>query len=138
MEIFNKLFSDLGVAPPSADPAKAPEYSMNVIDCCKFFRILYNSSYLKEEYSEFALELLTKSTFKDGLVKNIAGGFPVAHKFGERVLQNVQELHEVGIFYVDRKPYMLGVMSTGRDLKNLSSVLSHVSELIYQESYLVN
>ncbi len=132
---YDKLFLDLGMTPPSHF-SNPNSYVMSVMDYCKFFRILYNSSYLREEYSEFALDLLTKSTYKDGLVKNINGDFPVAHKFGERILahSNVQELHEVGIFYVDRKPYLLGVMSTGRDLKKLSAVLSRISEIVYGES----
>jgi beta-lactamase class A len=132
---YDKLFWDLGMTPPSKS-TKPNEYNMTIMDYCKFFRVLYNSAYLKEEYSEFALELLTKSTYKEGLVKNIAGDFPVAHKFGERIAANgsVQELHEVGIFYVDHKPYLLGVMSTGHDLKQLSAVLSRISEIVYRES----
>jgi beta-lactamase class A len=136
---YDKLFFDLGLTPPSKT-YKPNEYSISVMDYCKFFRILYNSAYLKEEYSEFALELLTKSTYKEGLLKNINGDFPVAHKFGERITpsNNIQELHEVGIFYVDHKPYLLGVMSNGRDLKQLSSVISHISEIVYHETSNVN
>ena len=132
---YDKLFLDLGMTPPSHSP-HPNEYVMSVMDFCKFFRVLYNSAYLKDEYSEFALELLTKSTYKDGLVKNITGDFPIAHKFGERIIanSNVQELHEVGIFYVDHKPYLLGVMTTGHDLKELSAVLSRISEIVYRES----
>ncbi len=133
-DVYTKLFSDLGMTPPPVRLEKGTEYSMNVIDCCKFFRVLYNSAYLNEEHSEFALELLTKSTYKEGLTKNITGNFPVAHKFGERVVSDVHELHEVGIFYVHHQPYMLGVMSTGRDLNQLSSVLSQISDVVYRES----
>ncbi len=133
--IYDKLFLDLEMVPPSHF-SNPNSYLLSVIDYCKFFRILYNGSYLREEYSEFALDLLTKSTYKEGFVKNIGSDFPVAHKFGERVLAhtNVQELHEVGIFYVDHRPYLLGVMSTGRDLKKLSAVLSRISEIVYRES----
>jgi beta-lactamase class A len=132
---YDKLFSDLGITSPSKS-LNPNDYHMTVMDYCKFFRVLYTSTYLKEEYSEYALELLTKSTYKDGLVKNIVADFPVAHKFGERIASHgsIQELHEVGIFYVDHKPYLLGVMTTGRDLKQLSAVLSRISEIVYRES----
>ena len=128
-EILNKLFTELEIATP---PENGGEYFINIIDYCKLFRILYNSSYLKDEYSEYALELLTKSTYKDGLLKNQNINFPVAHKFGERIFNNVQQLHEAGIFYTDH-PYMLGVMSSGHDLNSLSTILSQVSQIVYQE-----
>lgn len=51
-----------------------------------FFRILYNASYLNKNYSEKALELLSQTTFKDGIATNIPNGIAVAHKFGERTV----------------------------------------------------
>ncbi len=137
-DFYDKLYKDLEITPPARNRQPGSEYSITVADYCKFFRVLYNSSYLKEDYSEFALELLTKSTYNEGLLKNMKTGFPVAHKFGERVVNNLHELHEVGIFYVDRKPYMLGVMTTGSDLNELSSILSHISDIAYEESGKVN
>lgn len=137
-DVYNKLFSDLGITPPPTGAVKGFGYTMSVVDCCKFFRVLYSSTYLNSDNSEFALELLTKSTFKEGLVKNLGSDFPVAHKFGERMENNVQQLHELGIFYVDHKPYLLGVMSTGHDFKQLSSVLSQISEIVYSESNQAN
>lgn len=134
-EILNRLFTDLAITRP---PVGGGEYFINIIDYCKLFRILYNSSYLTDDYSEFALDLLTKSTFKDGLLNNPNINFPVAHKFGERIINQVQQLHEAGIFYVDHQPYMLGVMSSGHDLKQLSAILSQVSQIVYQESNKVN
>src|SRR6185436_9640331 len=134
-EVYSKIFTDLGIQPPDVHAVEAnTEYYINVIDCCKLFRVLYTSAYLHDENSEFALELLTQSTYKDGLLKNLKSNFPVAHKFGERVMSNVQELHEIGIFYADTKPYVLGVMTTGHDMKQLSTVLGQISEIIYNES----
>jgi beta-lactamase class A len=130
-EVFSKLFSDLEIP---ATPTNGGEYFINVLDCSKFFRVLYNSSYLDDEYSEFALELLSKTSYKDGLLKNLDANFPVAHKFGERIINAIQELHEIGIFYVDNHPYVLGVMSSGHDLNQLSSVLSDVSKMVYEEN----
>src|SRR5207253_2260870 len=106
---------------------------INVIDYCKFFRVLFNASYLKGDDCEYALDLLSKSTYKEGLLGDIKVNFPVAHKFGERITNSSEQLHEVGIFY-DEKPYLLGVMSSGHDLKDLSLILSQVSQIVYQEA----
>ncbi|MCX6290409.1 MAG: serine hydrolase [Bacteroidetes bacterium] len=131
-KVFSKIFTDLGVASPPMDPTKGADYVIAVNDFCKLFRILYNSGYLTDAHSEFALELLSASTYKDGLLKNLEPAFPVSHKFGERVSGNTAQLHEIGIFYSESEPYLLGVMSEGRDLKNLSTVLSQVSEIVYR------
>ncbi len=130
-KIFQKLFSDLGVTAPPTDPAKGADYVVTVIDYCKLFRILYNSGYLTDENSELALSMLSKSTYRGGLLKDISPNLPVAHKFGERVTANSQQLHEIGIFYTEPQPYLLGVMSEGADLKKLSDVLSQISQVVY-------
>jgi len=135
--IYSNLFTDLNIAPPPVNPPKGSEYYMTVVDYCKLFRVLYNSSYLNEKNSDLALDLLTKSTFKDGFLKNTSFNFPVAHKFGERIVSNVQELHEVGIFFDGAEPYLLGVMSSGRDLGQLSDILGVVSKTVYEDSYKV-
>jgi len=107
---------------------------MNIIDYCKLFRVLYNSTYLGARYSELALDLLTQSNFKKGFLRNPGFHFPVAHKFGERIFNNIEQLHEVGIFYDDGQPYLLGVMTSGDNLDNLSNALSEVSNAVYEEA----
>ncbi|MCX6291447.1 MAG: class A beta-lactamase-related serine hydrolase [Bacteroidetes bacterium] len=137
--VYNKLFSDLGIqAPPPLFSTKGVEYFMNIMNYSKFFRILYNSAYLSDDYSEFGLELLTKSTYKDGFLKKINPGIQVAHKFGERILNTERQLHEVGIFYSGNKPYLLGVMTSGKDLGQLSNVLGDISEVVFTETNKTN
>lgn len=129
--LYRKVYSDLGITSPIADLSKRADFTMSVVDCCKLFRVLYNSSYLHEEYSELALALLSKSTYKDGLLKNFNPNTVVAHKFGERSTDTDQQLHEVGIFYYGEQPYLLGVMTKGNDRNQLSSVLSDISGLVF-------
>lgn len=129
--VYNKVYSDLGITSPASDPSRKKDFTMSVIDCCKLFRVLYNSSYLNEEYSEYALSLLAKSTYKEGLLKNFNPNTVVAHKFGERSTETDQQLHEIGLFYNGEQPYILGVMTKGNDLKQLSTVLSDISGLVY-------
>jgi len=134
VKVLKKLFTDLGIAPPPLDPDDTTQYVVKLSDYCRLFRILYNSGYLLDEYSELGLSMLSQSTYKDGLLKSINPSFPVAHKFGERVTGSSAELHEIGIFYADPEPYLLGVMSNGHDLKNLSEVLSQISHVVYRSN----
>lgn len=131
-KVFNKLFTDLGVTSPPIDPSKSVDYTVSIGNYCKLFRILYNSGYLTDENSELGLSMLSQSTYKEGLLRDINPGYPVAHKFGERVDGQVQQLHEIGIFYAEPEPYLLGIMSEGSDQKKLASVLSQISKLVYQ------
>lgn len=106
--------------------------TVNIKDYAGFFRILYNASYLNPEMSEYALSLLTKSTFSDGLVANLPKDLPVAHKFGFRELPNEPyQLHDCGIVYFPKNPYLLCIMSRGNNVKTLSTVLSYLSLKIY-------
>lgn len=126
---MKRLFSDLQLNVPDN---KQQDYQIDVKDCSKFLKILFNATYLNHEMSEFALDLLTKSTYREGLLKDFKPGITVAHKFGERNNNGEQQLHELGIFYQNNDPYLLGVMTKGKDHKILPAVLSGISDLIYQ------
>ena len=48
------------------------QFELNVVDCSKFFKMFYNSGFLSINDSEFMLQLLTKTKFKNGIIKNIS------------------------------------------------------------------
>jgi beta-lactamase class A len=127
--VFLKLFRDLNM--PSPDLSK--EYFMSTADMAKLFRVLYNGTYLSKEGSEFALEVLTRSEYKDGLLGGIDQPVTVAHKFGERVMGNSAQLHEFGIIYCGDQPYLIGVMTTGVSLQQLSAVVKKISQLAFHQ-----
>lgn len=111
------------------DPAAA---HVNVIKYSGFFRILYNSSYLGIDQSEQALDMLTHSTFNQGLEAGVPEGTVVAHKFGERrTNDNKLQLHDCGIVYVPQRNYLICVMTKGEDFQKLSQVIAHLSALSY-------
>lgn len=120
---FSQLFTDLNIPVPDI---KA-EYFISSVDMGKFFRVLYNASYLRKETSEYALELLSKSSFKDGIVAGVNSTTLVAHKFGERIIGNTAQLHEFGIVYFDGQPYLLGIMTMGNSMQELKSVLKEIA-----------
>lgn len=99
------------------------------------FRVLYNASYLNKQMSERALEYLTKTSFKEGFVSSLPANIVVAHKFAERSFEDtgLRQLHEVGIIYHKQNPYLLGIMTRGRDFSKLSRAIRDISALTYQE-----
>lgn len=96
------------------------------------FAVLYNTGYLSKESSQFALELLAKSTFTDGLVDGVPQGVRVAHKFGHRILDTGEDqLHDCGIVYHPTTTYILCVMTSGADFPTEESVVADVSRVVY-------
>ena len=127
-----EVFTDIGLPPVDDTPGKdfiSPKsYSY-------FFRLLYNATYLSEEFSEKALGLLAKADFPQGLPSTVPAGITVAHKYGERSLSvnNVlqyRELHDCGIVYADN-PYLLCIMTKGENFDDLLHVIQGVGSMIY-------
>jgi len=131
-EAFLHPYNGLGIAPPVLQNG---EYYLRVKDYATFFRVLFNASYLTREYSEKALKLLSQSEFRQGLVAGVPDGTVVAHKFGERVWGDTGEhqMHDCGIVYYPAKPYLLCVMTQGRDFSSLTDVVSGISKFVYEE-----
>ena len=127
-----KVYADLGVDISKAQEDPAGNI-LSVKDYGSFFRILYNSSYLDRTMSEKALSLLTKTTFDKGLVAGIPQNVTIAHKFGERRYVNTGEhqLHDCGIVYNEKTPYMICIMTRGNNFENLENVIKQISKTIY-------
>jgi beta-lactamase class A len=128
--MFSKVMSDLGCATPSIED---PNYQMTIMEYNRYFRVLYNASYLNDENSQWALSLLTKSNYKDAFVKELPTEVTIAHKFGERPYDQGHNFHEAGLVYLKNKPYLLVVMTRGKDNTKLPSVVSHISKMCYEE-----
>lgn len=115
---------------------------LTVNSIAHYFNVLYNATYLNKNLSAYALDLLTKSTFKDGITKDMGPNLLIAHKFGERTisymregkLENLQsEFHEFGIIYLQNRPYLLGVMTRGNESKPLQEVVRNVAKIVYDD-----
>jgi len=127
---FEDSYGDLGIEKPSG-----AQYQIPVKIYASFFRILYNATYLNKELSEKALDLLSQSTFNKGLRAGVPADIIVAHKFGEKEIDdnNLKQLHDCGIIYYPKKPYILCVMTRGKNLDKLADVIKDISSLIYKE-----
>lgn len=100
-----------------------------------FFRVLYNCSYLSREASNWALEILSKTEFKTGLVAGVPPTVKVAHKFGEHsdAEDGTVQLHDCGIIYHPVHPYLLCTMSQGLNFETLNNDIAEVSRIVYSE-----
>lgn len=107
---------------------------VTVKDYASFYRILFNASYLNQDMSEKALSLLAQSQYKDGLVAGIPQNILIAHKFGERKFSDTGEtqLHDCGIVYLPKKPYLLCIMTRGNDIQKASQTIKKISTQVFQ------
>ncbi len=131
--VLSQVYTDLGIE----NPDNAPEgYLISAKTYSLFFRILYNATYLNRTLSERALDILSKATFKDGLVAGVPEGSTVAHKYGEHIdsvdgqISDV-ELHDCGVIYATSKPYFLCVMTRGSKVEDLTKLIKDISKLVY-------
>lgn len=101
------------------------------------FRVLYGSTYLSRESSEYAIQLLSETTFTKGLTAELPYDLTIAHKFGIKTLVSAEgkpaehELHDCGIVYYPEHPYLLCVMTRGSDFSVLSGAIADISHTTY-------
>ncbi len=99
-----------------------------------FFRILFNGSFLSRVYSEYALELLARSDFNQGIRAQLPKDVLVANKFGERQIDGgLQQFHDCGIVYYPGHPYLLCIMTRGSDIESLLDGIQEVSTFVYKK-----
>lgn len=125
---FKQVFSELGLQEPDVTDTN---FAMTVKDYSVFMRVLYNATYLNAKNSEYALTLLTESSFQEGIVSKLPPSITVARKFGEMFKEQKRELHESGIIYCKNKPYMLIVMTKGYNPHQLAGFIGHISDTIF-------
>jgi len=126
----HQVFQELGLI----DPRDETEEVLTVRSYASLFRIIYNASYLSEADSEKLLSWLAESDYVNGLRAGVPPEISLAHKFGERDLSNgMKQLHDCGIVYYPRNPYLLCVMTKGKDFADLEQVIKRISTLVYDE-----
>jgi beta-lactamase class A len=124
LDEFKTTFTDLGMKEP---PVSDLGFTVNATDYSRFLRALYNSSYISAKDSERILEMLSQSNFTEGIKAGLSKDLQSACKFGEYQNNDHAELHESGIIYLNEKPYLLTVMTSGKSLSKLPIVLAKIS-----------
>ncbi len=124
-----RSFSDLGI--DTAGLYKN-NFVLDVRTYASFFRILYNATYLNRADSEAMLALLAQSSFKQGIVAGVPKNIAVAHKFGEaEFADGAAQLHDCGIVYKPKNPYLLCIMTHGTDPQKLAGAIAGISKIVY-------
>lgn len=133
-ENINKVYADLNLPlPKGTDKTNASEAAVSVKNYASFFRILYNASYLNEQMSEYALKMLTEVDFRDGIIAKIPPDIKVAHKFGERGLENSVQIHDCGIVYAPNYPYLICIMTRGSNMAENEKLIAETSRIVFEE-----
>jgi len=129
IETYNNLGVDisLGFENPNGNILSVKQYA-------SFFRILFNASYLSKDMSEKTLGLLSRVKFSQALVAGVPSNILVAHKFGERQYTDTGEkqLHDCGIIYLPNKPYLLCIMTRGKNIPIEENFVKQISSMVYQ------
>ena len=115
------------------------DYQVSAKTFATFFRVLYNATFLNEYFSSKALKLLSKTDFSGGIVASVPADIVVAHKFGERRYANKMfssegtQLHDCGIVYYPKGPYLICVMTKGSDFNTLKGIIKDISKIVYEQ-----
>lgn len=130
IEQTQEVYKDLGVQTVT----DYDTYTIDVRTYASFLRILFNASYLSQKSSEEVLDILTHSRFTEGLQAGVPSDIKIAHKFGERTIDEARgfnQLHDCGIVYVPQRPYILCVMTQGKSYEQLAAFIEEVSRQVY-------
>lgn len=135
-QVLDTLYQNLQIKLPS-DITKPDNFNfMTTRDVSYFFRLLYNATYLNNELSDKALKLLSETDYTHGLVAGVPVSIPVAHKFGIEKNDSGnginQQLHDCGIVYHPRNPYLLCIMTkSSANTEAIETTIKHISEAVW-------
>jgi hypothetical protein len=124
IEALRKTYNDFGITMP-----RDASYQITIHQYVRFFKALFFATYVSQEGSEFLMNLLAHSGFKNGLEKgnNSQSNVIIAHKFGERDYKGTFELHDIGIAYKNGGAYLIGVMAKGKKREDLEQFIGQIS-----------
>ena len=104
---------------------------VSISSYAKLYGVLYNMAYLSKEMSQYALQLLSQTSFREGIVAGVQSNVPVAHKFGFAIIDGERQLHDCGIVYHPNMAYILCVMTSGPDENKENAAISNISRIVY-------
>ena len=128
-ELYKELFAEVEITVPELEDKF---YKISAEDYSKFFRLLYNSTYLNRQRSEYAMEILTQCKFQKGMAKMIPTSTRIAHKFGEHYGDgSLTQFHEGGVVYAADKTYLVVIMTEGHDHQTLVDCVAEISKICF-------
>lgn len=128
-----RVYEDFGV-----EPYQNPFISIR--NYAPFLMRLFSLTYLNREMSEKALELLVTGDFSQGIASMVPLDIKVAQKFGHNRVFDPKtkelvsdDLHDCGIVYYPQHPYLLCIMTKGKDFDKQAKVIQEISSLVYRK-----
>lgn len=109
---------------------ESDETYISISSYAKLFSVLYNMGYLSKDMSQYALKLLSETTFTEGIVAGVPAGTRVAHKFGYTNVDGGQ-LHDCGIVYHPETAYILCVLTSGPDQDKANGAIIDISRMVF-------
>lgn len=131
LDVFQRVFSDLGIPKPDLTAKDIPITAHNF---SRFMRAIFNATYLSMTDSEFCGELLSKSQFANGIRSGVPSNIPIADKFGEAGNSEYACFSESAIVYVSEAPYLVTIMTKGKDLSALPGVVRDISKVAHNST----
>lgn len=124
MDVYDNL--DVEVNSKGTVPIVSPKSYSSI------FRSLYLSSYLSNENSNFILDILANSNFKDKIPAGVPSNITVAHKIGVYDLSEVdgKVYSDCGIVYFPKRPYTLCIFVKNSD-DEAKKHMAYISHIIY-------
>jgi beta-lactamase class A len=124
IDALRKTYNDFDITMP-----QDASYQITIHQYVRFFKALFYATYLSQENSEYLMNQLANSGFKNGLEKgkNQQSNLVIAHKFGERDYNGTSELHDVGIVYKNGGAYLVGIMAKGNNRVDLEQFIGQIS-----------
>jgi beta-lactamase class A len=136
-DTIRNVYNDLGV-PINDNPTLANMDFIIPQQIAMLFKVLYSGTFISHDFSEQALQLMSESSFTQGLVAGVPSSTVVSHKFGivgitSGGVDMENELHDCGIVYAPNKPYLLCVMTRGgANLGDIENTIADISRTVYQ------
>ncbi len=119
LDILNMMLA------PRADYVSISSYAT-------LFAVLHNTGYLSKDMSQYALSLLSQTTFRDGIVAGVPPDTVVAHKFGRKLQEGEDsQLHDCGIVYHPKMRYVLCIMTSGTEYAAEKEAIAGMSRIVY-------
>lgn len=128
-KLFRSLLRQLGL--PEM-PGNLDRYPLSPSEYGQFIKALHNSSYLSPRASQYLVDRLLHSDFKDGMRAGIPDEVEVAHDFGEAGGDGAFQLHDAGLVFAPNGTYLAVVMTQGHAVDALPGVVARVHEAIFQ------
>jgi beta-lactamase class A len=127
-EDFSYVYNGLDITLKKEEGNKA---SVTTKAYASILKALFFSSLLPKEDSEYILDLLTKTKFKDKLPAGVPANIPVAHKISVYENLEIPIYADCGIVYVPKRQYLLCMASRSSE-EVARERMKTVSKIVYE------